>query len=233
MTDRGPYDDTLTRDRTLEGHTPEFPEPRISIEVWADPVVDRLGHDPRSAYVERFWLPVMGPSTIWFLRRVADALDRAPDGFTLDLVDTARSLGVGMRGGRNSPMVRTIDRSCRFGAARVQGPATIAVRRRLAPLTRGQAERLPTTLRTEHERWLSAPRTAPDFEDVQRRARTLAHTLLHSGATHDDIERQLHRLRFHPAVAHEALRWALSRRPEVEDDQPENRRASSSSVRTP
>lgn len=233
-----PTAETADRADTTE-RVPEFPDPTIAVEVWADPVVDRLGHDPRSAYVERFWLPVMGPSTIWFLRHVADALDRSPDGFTLDLLDTARSLGVGMRGGRNSPMVRTIDRSCRFGAARVQGPATIAVRRRLAPLTRAQAERLPDALRTEHERWLTTPRSAPGFTELQQRARTLARTLVELGEPPGEVERQLHRLRFHPAIAHEAVRRALATiggHDGLDDDGPdqaENRRANSSSVRTP
>jgi len=34
----------------------------LRVEAWTDPVVDRVGHDPRSTYVERFWLGVLGPS---------------------------------------------------------------------------------------------------------------------------------------------------------------------------
>ena len=49
---------------------PVFPVMSLTIESWQDPVIDELGHDPRSAYVEKFWLPVLGPSTIWFLRRL-------------------------------------------------------------------------------------------------------------------------------------------------------------------
>ena len=29
---------------------------------WADPVIDPIGHDPRSRYVELFWLGVLGPT---------------------------------------------------------------------------------------------------------------------------------------------------------------------------
>ena len=213
----GGHDARLDMGPDTPERRPEFPTPTITVEVWADPVVDRLGHDPRSAYVERFWLPVMGPSTIWFLRRIADALDRSTDGVTLDLLDTARALGVGMRGGRNSPMMRTIDRCCRFGAARVQGPAAIAVRRRLAPLTRANVERLPEALQAEHQQWLSAPRTSPAFDEMQRRARTLAHSLVELGEPTIDVERQLHRLRFHPAIAHEAMRWAVAQVPAATD----------------
>jgi hypothetical protein len=193
---------TLTSD-------PVFPIPSVAVEAWPDPVVDELGHDPRSTYVERFWLPVLGPSTVWFLRRVADGLDRRPEGFDLDLVETARSLGVGMRGGRNSPMLKTIDRSCRFGAARMHGTSSLAVRRRLAPLTRAQVERLPEPLQREHALWQTRPRTSPTVEQLKERARALARTMLELGEGTEAVERQLHHWRFHPAIAHDAVRWAL------------------------
>jgi hypothetical protein len=199
---------------------PVFPMATYSIDTWADPVIDQLGHDPRSGYVERFWLPVLGPSTVWFLRRVADELDRHPEGFTLDLVDTAQSLGVGMRGGRNSPMLRTIERCCRFGAARTHGVANLSVRRRLAPLTRAQVERLPVSLQRQHETWLGRPRQDPSFEQMQARARSLALSMLELGEDSETIERQLHRWRFHPALAHEAMRWAHARRSEPDTTAP-------------
>ena len=31
---------------------PTFPTDHLRIEAWDDPVIDRLGHDPRSTYVE-------------------------------------------------------------------------------------------------------------------------------------------------------------------------------------
>jgi hypothetical protein len=34
----------------------------LRIVPWRDEVIDELGHDPRSHYVETFWLPVLGPS---------------------------------------------------------------------------------------------------------------------------------------------------------------------------
>ena len=141
---------------------PPSPLPTLAVEAWPDPVIDDLGVDPRGPYTERFWLPVLGPSTVWFLRRIADALDDEPGGFALDLAETARALGVGMRGGRNAPIMKTVERCCRFGAARVQGPDHIAVRRRLAPLNRAQVERLPESLQREHGAWLTRPSRSPD-----------------------------------------------------------------------
>jgi hypothetical protein len=38
--------------------------PGLRVEPWPDPVIDEVGHDPRSSYVETFWLPVLGPTTI-------------------------------------------------------------------------------------------------------------------------------------------------------------------------
>ena len=37
--------------------------PTLSISAWSDPIIDTLGHDPRSDYVERFWLPTLGPTS--------------------------------------------------------------------------------------------------------------------------------------------------------------------------
>jgi hypothetical protein len=153
-------------------------------------------------------LPVLGPSTVLFLRQVADRLDDEPDGFSLDLTDAARSLGVGMRGGRNAPIMKTVERSCRFGAAQMHGRSTLAVRRRLAPLNRTQVERLPDRLQAEHGAWLTRPTAVNQGEQLRERARRLALSLLELGETPEACERQLHAWRFHPAIAFDALRWA-------------------------
>ena len=49
---------------------PEFAD-RLRILPWPDPVIDRRGYDPRSEYAEWFWLSIVGPSTVWLLRRFA------------------------------------------------------------------------------------------------------------------------------------------------------------------
>jgi hypothetical protein len=198
--------------RTDEATVPlSFPADELAIQAWPDPVIDQLGHDPRSAYVERFWLGILGPSTVWLLRRLADELDQQPNGFVLDLPDTARAIGVGMRGGRHSPFMRSLERVCRFGAARWQSPTELAVRRKLAPLTRGQIERMPPSLQAEHERFTEArPPDRSAVVDLRDRAHRLALSLIELGEDAATTERQLHHWRFHPALAHEAVRWALA-----------------------
>lgn len=129
------------------------PTPTLKVIPWPDPVLDRLGHDPRSAYVERFWLPTLGPSCLLLLRRLSAELERTSDGFTMDTNQWAAELGIGMRGGRNGPFWRSIERACRFGAAHRVGER-LSVRRRLPPLTSRQAGRLPPLLRVAHDEWI-------------------------------------------------------------------------------
>src|SRR5438270_4518344 len=71
----------------------DAPPAVLPIRPWPDGVIDALGHDPRSAYVERFWLGILGPSTTWLLRYLANGLDESPEGFDLDLAATAQALG--------------------------------------------------------------------------------------------------------------------------------------------
>ena len=93
----------------------------LSVLPWPDAVIDQLGHDPRSAYVEQFWLGILGPSTTWLLRRLATGLEAAPDGYVLPLAETARSLGLGTPSGRHSPFMRSLHRACQFKMARGHG----------------------------------------------------------------------------------------------------------------
>ncbi len=190
---------------------PTFPTAALLVRPWPDPVIDQLGHDPRSSYVERFWLGILGPSTTWLLRRFASDLEANPSGYDLDLAETARALGLGGKGGRHSPFMRSIDRCCQFGAAQQLGDATLEVRRKLPPLTRSQVQRLPDALQREHKQWQEEQLPPNDVTQLRQRARRLALSLLELGEDVEAAERQLHRWRFHPALAREATEWAFDR----------------------
>lgn len=182
----------------------------IHIRPWVDPLVDELGHDLRSHYVERYWLGILGPSTTFLLRRIASELDLRPEGFTLHLADTARALGLGARAGRNSPFLRALDRMCQFGLAR-RHLDQLDVRRRVPPLTRPHLARLPDSLQAEHQDWVDRSLANPTPQEQQRRARRLALGLLELGEDVESVESHLHQWRFHPAMAHDAVRWAVER----------------------
>ena len=180
------------------------------VRPWTDPVIDHLGHDPRSRYVETYWLGVLGPTTTWLLRRIADGLDRDPEGFELDLHATAYALGLGMRQGRHSPFMRAVDRACQFGVARRTGTRELHVRRRVPPVTQGQLKRLPDHLQRSHAAWRQAQLVAAG-EEAERKARRLALTLLELGEDIDAAERQLCTWRVEEPMAQRALAWAHDR----------------------
>jgi hypothetical protein len=177
-------------------------------------VIDEVGHDPRSVYVERFWLGVLGPSSVVFLRRLAAELESSPSGFTLPLEETARTLGLGMRGGRNSPFLRTITRCAQFHLVQFdERGATLLARRKLPPLTRGQITKLPERLQNQHQDWQANPALADARQRV--RGRRLALSLFELGEGVETAESQLLRWRFPPAVARDATAWAWRRHAEA------------------
>jgi hypothetical protein len=122
----------------------------VHVMPWADPIVDQRGVDPRSSYVEHFWLGVLGPSATLLLRHLAERFDAEPEGFLLDLAAVAGALGLAARRGRNAPFPRAISRSIRFGMMRYLPPDTLAVRRRLGPLPRRLLLRLPDHVQAAH-----------------------------------------------------------------------------------
>jgi hypothetical protein len=184
----------------------------LRVVAWPDPVIDRLGYDPRSLYVETFWLGILGPTCTWLMRRFAAALDESPTGFDLDMADTARALGLGDRSGRQSPFRRALARCVTFQMARREGPTTLAVRRRIPPMARRHLDRLPVPLQERHAQWMIPPRSSPVLEDARRNARRLALALLASGNERPEVELQLVRWHVHPALAHEAAQWAWAYR---------------------
>lgn len=191
--------------------TPTVVPDSLHIETWADPVVDRVGHDPRSTYVERFWLGILGPSTTLLLRRLAVELDASPAGFDLDLAETSASMGLGGTKGRHSAFIRAIDRSATFHLTRRSGRDGLQVRRHLPPLTLGQVKRLPDTVQQAHDEWNSAQLARRDIDQTRDRARRLALSLFEMGCDLDLVERELHRWRHHPAMASSAANWARDR----------------------
>jgi hypothetical protein len=182
----------------------------LTVRPWVDDVIDSLGFDPRSPYVERFWLGVLGPSTTWLARRVAAGFDHHPQGFEMSLGETARALGLGDRGGRHSPFLRTVNRLIQFELAQVLSPGAgeLAVRRLLPPLSRRQTARLSPALQADHEHWQAEQLKEPPGEVQRRRARQLALSLLELGEDREAAERQLLRWRYHPSLAREAANWA-------------------------
>ncbi len=180
----------------------------LRVRPWPDDVMDQLGFDPRTAYVEQYWLGLLGPSTTWLMRRLVAGFDYEPDGFDLPLAETARWLGLGDRGGRHSPFLRSLNRTIQFDLAQMSGASELAVRRRLPPLNRRQLARLSPAQQAAHQRWRDQQLAEPAGEAQRRRGRQLALSLLELGEDFDSTERQLLHWQYHPALAYQAVTWA-------------------------
>jgi hypothetical protein len=160
----------------------------VTIAPWVDPVVDRRGHDPRSSYVERFWLGTLGPTATWLVRRLAAGFDDQPEGYELDLATTAQALGLSYSRGASSAFSKAFGRCVMFGLAHQRSDG-YAVRRMLPDVARRHLSRLPTGLQREHEHWLEASRS--HRLEVLQRARSLAVAMIDAGDDTELIEAQL------------------------------------------
>jgi hypothetical protein len=162
-------------------------DPTIVIVPWYDDVVDPIGYDPRSFYVETFWLNVLGPTATWLMRRMVTGLDEYPGGYELDLDQTASALGLTFTPGASNPFARSLNRCVLFGAAQPVAGG-LAVRRRLPPVANRHLQRMPPYLRTAHEAW---SRRSTTSSDELARARGLAQAMVQVGDPMDAVERQL------------------------------------------
>lgn len=166
------------------------------IRPWIDPLIDEEGHDVRSRYVETFWLGVLGPTATWLVRRLATGLDRSPDGYELDLADTARSMGLSFTIGRASPFSKALQRCVMFGLAHPI-PSGLAVRRRVPQVAHRHLRRMPEPVQRAHAEWERAEISL----DELGRAHRLALTMREVGDDQAVIEHQLVALGFGDPLA--------------------------------
>lgn len=133
----------------------------MQVVPWDDPIVDAKGFRIDDPYVEMFWLPVLGPTATWLLRRLVSGLASDPQGYSVDMGDLARGIGVVYTQGRHNPFGRALHRCVMFGAAQQIAAVpvrAIAVRRHLPTLPARHLARLPEQMHIAHADWLSARR---------------------------------------------------------------------------
>jgi hypothetical protein len=169
----------------------------INVRQWIDPLVDENGHDPRSSYVETFWLGVLGPTATWLLRRLAAGLEQHPDGFAFDLAATAAAMGLSFKSGRSSTFSKALQRCVMFGLAHQLPDSGLAVRRRVPDVAHRHLRRMPHEVQLLHHEW----RTPTISLDALGRAHRFAMTMLEVGDDPTLIEPQLRALGVSRAVA--------------------------------
>jgi len=185
----------------LSAHLAE-PPTTLVVRPWIDPVVDTVGYDPRSVYAENFWLGIIGPTALWLVRRLVSGLEHYPDGFELDMEETARALGLGYTSGKAGPFLKALDRCSLFGLTRPVDDG-LGVRRKLVPLPRRLIDRLPPHLQAAHAEWTPV-RQQPD-ELMLARATAIARVLLGGGDEPEVAEHHLLAIGVPPRLAALAL----------------------------
>ena len=180
----------------------------LMVVPWLDPVVDSIGYDVRSQYVELFWLNVLGPTATWILRRLVLGFDRYPLGYELDVEETASALGLSYTLGTANAFMRSLNRCVLFGVSQPT-EGGLAVRRRVPQVATRHLMRMPPHLRLAHQQW-NLPTTRISLVDLER-ARVLAEAMVETGDDPDAVERQLLALGVAPSAAIEATTMAISR----------------------
>ncbi len=144
----------------IEAQLPKPPASDIRILPWQDPVTDAVSYDSRSLYVEMFWLPVLGPSCIWLIRRFALWLQKYPKGFELNTAVMAQELGLGTNSQKRPPLKRTLERCCDFNLAHLADSSSMFVKTRIPRLNDRLINRLTERLKQAHLIWTDTPESS-------------------------------------------------------------------------
>jgi len=132
--------------------TPLPPAYRIKVVPWPDPVTEAAGFPTNHPYLELCWTPVLGPSSILALRRLAGLASR-PGGAEVIPAQLGADLGL-PGGGVNASLSRTLTRLCQFGMARWTDADTLAVRVAVPPLPTRRLGRLGRAPMAAHRRFM-------------------------------------------------------------------------------
>ena len=180
----------MSLDPSLRPDDPSNPSNRCrcpsTSTPWHDPVVDRRGHDPRSVYVEQFWLGVLGPTATWLMRRLVAGFDHHPDGYELDVAGHRPLARAERVEGTASPFNKAVTRCVMFGLVQRRTEAWL-VRRRVPLVSQRHLGRLPDDVQSQHTQW-----TATTIHiDALARAHALAAAMLAAGDDRGLLEPQL------------------------------------------
>jgi len=143
---------TKSRTTVTEQTQPKTrPPDTLIITVESSPEKIQDGHHVLSFYVERFWTPILGPTSVMVLRRVVhESVSRDATTFALDQKLLFRSIGVT----GSSAARRVLARLEMFRHVTRQSDDRFCFSTHLAPLHRGQIARLHPVQQREHERFL-------------------------------------------------------------------------------
>jgi len=177
------HEHTSPRRREPRAAPAPFPD-RAWFVPLADAKIDQRGRDPRSDYVELFWLGIIGPSPTWLVRRVVMRFAHDPNGFEVDCAEMAAELGLAAGKGWASTFGRAIQRCVMFGIAAPleHGVVGWSFRRRLPTVAARHIARLPERIAAMHADWYQRELVDSDVASDGASAAASAGTGLSSSA---------------------------------------------------
>lgn len=131
--------------------------PNFSADYWYvtplydDPLTD--GWFAISDYVERFWLPILGPTSTLILRHCYGPLSDTGN-YALDLELAPQMFGIGPGRSRHSIWARSIMRLVQFGMARCKSAEELEMRTIIPGLSSGQVVKLHPELAAQHRTFI-------------------------------------------------------------------------------
>jgi hypothetical protein len=175
----------------------------LRVIPWHDSALERFGFTADSDYAELFWLPTLGPSALWLLRRVNRLLEVSPSGITLDTELLGTMLGLRFTKPKDSLVERTVKRCIYFSVAKATESQTLAFRTALGPISTRQLQRLPSELQSLHLKYSNNNVRVHTIRE-ELHARRMAATLAQAGVSKEEIPAELEKLKFESTVARRA-----------------------------
>jgi hypothetical protein len=113
--------------------------------------------DVSHPYVEKLWVPLLGPTQVILLRRLSEAA--RPDGGVVEVAELAVAIGTRPAPdgtvGRRSPLAKAIARLNRFRLAAWRRGSTLAVATRVPALSERDVHRLPHRFHDLHRHYVA------------------------------------------------------------------------------
>jgi hypothetical protein len=119
------------------------------------PIIDARGFPMCSDYTEYFWLPILGPSATWLVRRFASLVEDVADDVIVNVNALAAALGMSYVPGRVGPFTRSVKRTIMFNFVQPSPvhDETLYVRTVAPPLPTRLINRLPESARISIDKW--------------------------------------------------------------------------------
>ncbi|QXC59759.1 hypothetical protein KSP35_15410 [Aquihabitans sp. G128] len=121
----------------------------LAVRRWLEPPRNGPGVDPRSAYVDHYWTPLVGPTATSVARLLTRMVAQDASRIEVAWADLATGLGV-VGPNHRVELDAAVRRLADAGIAAADGDGVLLVRSELPYLDQEQVDRLPVTLQVAH-----------------------------------------------------------------------------------